>query len=124
MNSADRAQPPRARLVVLIDVEEEYEEEFNRWYDTEHFPERMGCPGFLEGHRFVCLEGGPKYAAIYTLESADVLESEAYRAIADDSPWTARLRPRLRNVTRAVYIENEQVGDVEPALRPGAGADG
>lgn len=96
---------PRVKLVVLMDVEEEFEDEFNRWYDTEHFPERMQCPGFLSGHRYVCATGGPKYGAIYLLESTDVLESDAYRAIADDSPWTARLRPRLRNVTRAVYVE-------------------
>ena len=34
-------------LVVMMDVEPEHEEEFNRWYDDEHLPERLEIPGYV-----------------------------------------------------------------------------
>jgi hypothetical protein len=41
-----------AVLVVEIDVEPEFDEEFNRWYDEEHIPQRKDYPGFLSAQRF------------------------------------------------------------------------
>ena len=33
-------------LVAGFDASAVKEDEFNDWYDTEHFPQRMGLPGF------------------------------------------------------------------------------
>jgi hypothetical protein len=94
-------------LLVMIDIEPEYEEEFNRWYREEHFPERMNCPGILNGRRFLALEGGPKYLAIYDLESPEVLDSPDYQKIAGPSEWTKELLPHFVNRVRNVYVEVE-----------------
>ena len=69
------------------------EEEFQDWYDTEHFPERQSCPGFLTAHRFVCIDGWPRYLAMYDLEDVEVLRGEGYRKIAHErySAWTHRI---------------------------------
>ena len=34
-------------LMVYTDVPDDVEEEFNRWYDEEHIPERLAIPGVL-----------------------------------------------------------------------------
>ncbi len=95
----------RGLLLVMIDIDPEHEEEFNRWYKEEHFPERIHCPGFLTGRRFVAVEGKPKYLAIYDLESPEVLQSEAYKKIYGPSEWTKRMRPHFKNNVRNVYVE-------------------
>lgn len=92
-------------LLVMMECDPAYEEEFNRWYSEEHYPERMSCPGFVSGKRFVAVEGEPKYLAIYELESPEVLESEGYRKIAGPSPWTQELKPHFVTKVRNVYVE-------------------
>lgn len=95
----------RGLLLVMIDVDPEHEEELNRWYEEEHLPERLVCPGFLSGRRFVALEGGPKYLALYDLESPEVLQSEAYRKIYPPSEWTKRISKHFVRIVRNVYSE-------------------
>ena len=60
------------------------EEEFQDWYDTEHFPERATCEGFLTVHRFICIDGWPRYLALYDLADTDVLRGPAYARIAGE----------------------------------------
>lgn len=95
----------RGLLLVMMGVEPAFEDDFNRWYNEEHFPERMACPGFLGGQRFVAVEGTPKYLALYDLESPAVLESEAYRKISPQSPWTRRVLEHVSPSVRNVYVE-------------------
>lgn len=85
-------------LLVLADPSPTIEEEFNDWYDTEHLPERAVLPGFETARRFVCVSGGPAYAALYDLTSLAALETEAYRSVSGDrfSPWTRRVTARVR----------------------------
>jgi hypothetical protein len=92
-------------LLVLIDIDPEYEEEFNRWYTEEHFPERQQCPGFLSARRFVSVEGEPKYLALYDLDDPEVLETEEYRRIRPPSEWTKKLQPHFTTMVRNVYRE-------------------
>jgi hypothetical protein len=90
-------------LLVMIDIDPAYEEEFNRWYEEEHFPERVRCPGFLSARRFVSVEGEPKYLAFYELEDPSVLDSEPYQRIMPPSEWTKRLQPHFTKHVRNVY---------------------
>jgi hypothetical protein len=92
-------------LLVMIGIDPALEDELNRWYDEEHFPERLACPGFLNGRRFTATAGTPKYLAIYDLESPAVLESEAYRKIAGRTPWTERISKKFDPIVRNVYVE-------------------
>ncbi|AEA25892.1 DUF4286 family protein [Pseudonocardia benzenivorans] len=98
----DRA---KGLLLVMIDIDPAYEEEFNRWYTEEHFPERQQCPGFLSARRFVSVEGEPKYLALYDLDDPEVLETEEYRRIRPPSEWTRKLQPHFTTLVRNVYRE-------------------
>ena len=42
---------PRALLVVDIEVDAAREDEFNRWYDEEHIPEKRRSEGFYSARR-------------------------------------------------------------------------
>ncbi len=97
--------PARGLLLVMIDIDPAYEAEFNRWYKEEHYPERMACPGFLNGRRFVAVEGGPKYLALYDLESPAVMQSEAYQKIYPPSAWTKRVSEHFLTSVRNIYEE-------------------
>jgi hypothetical protein len=79
------------------------EEEFQDWYDTEHFPERAGCEGFETAQRLLCLDGFPKYLALYDLTNRAVLDGPGYGAIARNrySLWTKRIIPRMWGHYRA-----------------------
>ena len=93
-----KSEKGKGFLLVLMDCPPHLEDEFNAWYDTEHIPERLAIPGFETGLRFVCLEGHPRYLAMYDLERPEVLESAAYLKVGHDkaSPWTKRVTSRVR----------------------------
>jgi hypothetical protein len=99
----------RALLLVMIDVDPVHEDELERWYTEEHFPERVSCPGFLSARRYVAREGAPKYLALYDLENVSVLSSPAYLKIYDPpSPWTTAVRKHFRTIIRNVYVDITQ----------------
>lgn len=115
----------RGLLFVMMEIPGEHEEEFNRWYDEEHLPERLGCEGFLSARRYMAVDGPPKYLATYDLESVDVLASPPYQALAQHpSPWTKRITGLVTTNLRRVYEEHtpadEALGEL-PA--DGSGAD-
>jgi hypothetical protein len=102
-------------LLVLMDCPPSFEDEFNAWYDTEHIQERLSVPGFETGLRFVCLDGHPRYLAMYDLRRPEVLETPAYLEVAHDkaSPWTKRVTSRVRvwrSAGRQVYPGNIVTG--------------
>lgn len=97
-------------LMVWADVPAAQEDEFNRWYNDEHLPERMAIPGFLGGARYEAVKGGPKHLACYELDSVAVLDSPAYKHVqANPTPWTKRVgpqaigRPFIRNVYTMIH---------------------
>jgi len=97
----------RALLLVMMDIDPEHEADFDRWYEEEHIPERMAIPGFVSARRFRAVEGGPKYLALYELESPEALDSEAYRYWYGEgrTDWTRRILENVRNYVRNVYVE-------------------
>ncbi|MGH8056431.1 MAG: hypothetical protein ACREOH_04245, partial [Candidatus Entotheonellia bacterium] len=52
-------------LAVWMDIPAHVEDDFNRWYNEEHIAERVGIPGFLNGRRYLAIDGAPKYVALY-----------------------------------------------------------
>ena len=99
-----------ALLMVWTDVPADKEEEFNRWYNEEHLPERMAIPGFLSGARYEAVKGGPKHLAYYELENAAVLQSDAYTKVSKNpTPWTRKIgpqaigKPYIRNVYTMIH---------------------
>jgi len=85
-------------LLVLMQPPPAFEEEFNAWYDTEHIPERVAVPGFETGIRYVCIDGQPRYLAMYDTENPQVFDTEGYLSVSFDrsSPWTKRVTSRVR----------------------------
>lgn len=93
-----------ALLMVAMEPPAALEDEFNDWYDTEHFPQRRGLPGFLSASRWVCLDGWPRWLAVYDLASLDALQSDAYMAVSGprSTPWSRRILPRTVGRTRVL----------------------
>ncbi len=90
--------PNKGFLLVQMQPPPAFEEEFNDWYDTDHIPERLAVPGIETARRFVCLDGWPRYLALYDLASLDVLATPAYRRVSGVhyTPWTRRMLSRVR----------------------------
>jgi hypothetical protein len=90
-------------LAAMMEPPPTLEAEFQDWYDTEHFPERAAIKGFLTANRFVCLDGFPKYLALYDLSDLDVMRGPGYRAVAVDrySVWTKRIISQVWGQYRA-----------------------
>jgi hypothetical protein len=106
-------------LLVVMEPPASLEEEFNDWYDTEHFPQRSALPGFETASRWTCVSGWPRWLALYDLTSTAALESEAYRAVsgANSTPWSHRILPRTLGRMR-VIAEQLAPGDAS-GLNPG-----
>lgn len=106
MTSDKKDADKPAILMVMLDPPEGDEQEFHDWYDYEHVPERARVDGFVTLQRYVCLEGWPRYMALYDLRSLDVLRSAAYRAIAGEnfSPWSKRVIAKVRGWTRTEAV--------------------
>jgi hypothetical protein len=105
---------PKARYLFIasMDVDHEKEALFNEVYDTEHVPLILKVPGVLSATRTrtepltmiiggerktIVAEGEPRYSAIYELESAEVLVSDAWAKAVDQGRWPSQVRPYTRN---------------------------
>jgi hypothetical protein len=105
---------PKARYIFTasLDIDPAREDLFNELYDTEHVPLLLKVPGVLsairvtyepgasmriDGQRTALVaEGEPKYSAIYELESADVLLSDAWAKALEQGRWPKEIRPYIR----------------------------
>jgi hypothetical protein len=98
-------------LLVLNGVVEACAEEFNRWYQQQHIPERLGVPGFRSARRYRAVDGQPAYMAVYECESIDVLTSKAsLERLANPTDWTRKVMPCFRNMLRSACRETWSVG--------------
>lgn len=110
-----------AMLIVTMEPPADLEDEFNDWYDLEHFPQRAALPGFGACSRWVCLEGWPRYLALYDLETAAALETPEYLAVSGEgaTPWSRRVLPRTLGRLRVVAESAAEAGATGAA--PGEG---
>ena len=91
-----------AALAMWWDIAPAIRAEFEDWHSHEHFPERLGIPGFLRGSRWASVSGGERFFVMYELESYDTLTSPAYVArLNAPSQWSAKLFPHHRNMVRS-----------------------
>jgi hypothetical protein len=90
-------------LVYTDLIDPKGEEEFNAWYNTEHLPELLTLPGFLDAARYVATRGGPKYLAVYELTNVEAVRSPEFNG-RKRTPWENRMSPRVtgKNRTRIV----------------------
>jgi antibiotic biosynthesis monooxygenase (ABM) superfamily enzyme len=73
---------PETILVVSATIDPAVEADWNRWYNEEHLPEIVDCPGFRSGQRYVSqgADGTRKYVAIYELDDASALQTAEFSA--------------------------------------------
>ena len=105
-------QKTRFLFTASMDVDPEKEAVFNEVYDTEHIPLILKVPGVLSAQRFVAeplrmiiggerktivVEDEPRFSAVYELESADILLSDAWAKAVDAGRWPTEVRPYTRN---------------------------
>ena len=99
-------------FIASMDVDPAKDAIFNEVYDTEHIPLILKVPGVLSAIRTrtapltmiiggekktIAADGQPRYSAIYELESADVLVSDAWAKAVDQGRWPSQVRPYTRN---------------------------
>lgn len=120
----------KGMLLTSMNVDAADDAEFNRWYDREHLEERVAIPGFLEARRYVAHDGNPKYLSLYSTESFEVLDSQAYRtALANQTAWSkaniARFKDMIRGVARVTISRGTGRGAALGIirLRPPAGGE-
>jgi hypothetical protein len=97
-------------MVVMMEVDPEHEEEFNRWYNEEHLPERLEIPGYVSARRFKLEEGEGvlTYLCIWELEDGSPLQSADYHA-QNQRPSELRdrahthIKQRMRGLYKQIY---------------------
>jgi antibiotic biosynthesis monooxygenase (ABM) superfamily enzyme len=100
---------PMGLLAGWLHVPPEREEEFNAWYNTEHIQQITNIPGFINGRRYMALEGVPKYLALYELHAETITAGgEFQHVLASPTPWSARMRDfyqgyRIRTTYRLLF---------------------
>ena len=124
------AKKGRGLLMVYVDVPPEHEDEFNRWYDEEHIPERLSIPGVLNAARYVAVRGGPKYLACYEIDRAETYHSPRWQYhLENPTEWSQRMSPGvigvnyIRNLYELIYPESVDAetaaADLAPAILVG-----
>jgi hypothetical protein len=90
-------------VAIWHDLLPEARDDFHEWHNREHMPERVGIPGFSRGRRYVAISGGPEYFNLYEADSAETLGGQDYLTrLNSPTPWTARVVPSFRNVSRSI----------------------
>jgi hypothetical protein len=101
--------------VVSLNPEPGYEADYNRWYNTEHIPELLACPGFEAAARFeqieAKLEASPRFLAIYRVSTMEAFKSPQYRSLharseAELGPLNVHVH---RHVSRQITAKYRQI---------------
>jgi len=96
-------------ILVAMDIDPAVEDEFNDFYNTEHIPLFLLVPGVIAGRRFRAVRGGPRYIALYHVETTAVYATPAWMAV-NQTPWILRMRRFQRN--RTYFMFDTFVGGV------------
>jgi hypothetical protein len=90
---------PATILLTSVDIAPGAEEEFNRWYNEQHLPAVMACPGFRSAARYESSLGEPRYVAVYELESEQALGTPEMQRVRG---W-GEMFPHVRNFHERIY---------------------
>ena len=112
-------------MIVMMDVDEGHEAEFDRWYNEEHLPERMEIPGYISARRFKLEEGDKgegvlQYLCIWELQDASPLTSAMFKMQKERPSWIrAEAYPHITQRARGVY---QQIFPLNGAYEDHSGA--
>jgi len=98
-------------VAIWHDLVPDVKPEFYQWHNREHMPERLGIPGFNRGRRFIALAGTPEYFNLYEGDTVAVMGGAEYmHRLNHPTPWTQRVVPGFRNVSRSVCAVELSLG--------------
>lgn len=101
----------KAVMLLSFDVAEDAVPEHDDWHTHEHLPERLSIPGFVRGTRWVSPGGKPRYFVMYEVDQLATLQSDAYlERLNNPSPWTSKMMPNYRGMTRGLCSVSSSVG--------------
>jgi hypothetical protein len=101
----------RAAVLIWNDVAPEGREQFYRWHDREHMPERLALPGFRRGRRYSRPGHSPEWLTMYEAANVSALVSTDYLArLNAPTPATVSALEHFRNTSRAVCRIVRSVG--------------
>ena len=109
----------KAALAMWWDMSASRRSEFEHWHTHEHFPERLGVPGFRRATRWTSADGGEGIFVMYELDDYQVLASPAYVSrLNAPTPWSTRLMPDHRNMVRSQcrVLESRGINPARNAL--------
>ena len=93
-----------ALLVVQVDIDPAREDEFNRWYNEEHVPDKRSTPGFVSARRFRHFTTAHRYLAIYEVDSGELVTSAEYMS-QPVSDWSTSIMAAWTAWDRNVWVE-------------------
>ncbi|WP_416897099.1 MAG: hypothetical protein ACMVY4_16580 [Minwuia sp.] len=116
-------------MVLFYDIDGDHADH-DDWHSNEHFAERLGVPGFIRATRWVATRAATRYLVTYEVADVDVATSAGYlERLNQPSPWTSRMMPRFRGMTRGfcnvLRSEGFGLGAAAAVLRftPGEGSE-
>lgn len=120
----------QAAVAMWWDMAADHRTEFEEWHSHEHFPERLGIPGFLRATRWASAAGDGGFFVMYELARYETLSSEAYFArLNNPTPWSVKMMPKHTNMVRSQCRVLETYGGgiggalLTIRLSPGSGRD-
>ncbi len=73
------------------------------WHSHEHFPERLGIPGFLRGSRWIEAGGQPAYFIMYEAARLSTITAGPYlERLNNPTEWSRRMMPHHLNMVRSL----------------------
>lgn len=93
-------------FIALLDVPDDFEAAFNRFYDTDHIPKMAAVPGVHSARRYkvvdTTLKNYPRYAATYDIDHPGLRQSPEWKATASPD-WLNKVRPSLTHHEYIMY---------------------
>ena len=106
---------PDFAYLVQMDIPANWEDEFNRVYDTEHAKYICNAAGVQSctRYRLESTDAGQvaRYAALYEMDAPDVPQSEGWRIEGDKGDWATKIRPHTTNRTHTTLKRIADAGD-------------
>ena len=100
----------RGVILILADVPPQVEADYGAWWDEEHLPQRLECPGVISGRRWVATEGEPRHLTQFDVESTSAVDTDEYLHLSKNP--TDRTKSIVGQIKsgRLVYAEQSSVG--------------
>lgn len=92
----------QAAVAMWWSVRAEQRVEWGDWHSHEHFPERLGIPGFQRGSRWTSTRDAEGFFVLYELATYETLSSKFYLdRLNNPTPWSTKMMPHHLGMVRS-----------------------